>query len=207
MQRFLSGKYIVSLILTIGLAAPLAAQTATGTITGRVTDASGSIIAGATVDLTSNERGIVTSTKTNDAGLYLFPTVQPGDYRVDVQKEGFKKTEVTKLTVNVGDHIEENFRLEIGSVREAVTVEAGAILVDTLSSTVSSVVTGAPIQDLPLNGRDTLQLALTQPGVMPAPGTTLGANAGVPSGEFTIAGGRDNAITYLLDGGSNTSVT
>ena len=69
----------------------------------------------------------------------MFPNVQSGEYRIDVQKGGFKKAEIVKLTVNVGDHIEGNFRLEIGSVREAVTVEAGATLVDTLSSTVSSV--------------------------------------------------------------------
>jgi hypothetical protein len=129
MRRVLSGRSIASLFLSLGLAAPLSAQTATGSITGRVTDASGSIIAGATVNLTSSERGVVTSTNSNDAGVYVFPNVQPGDYRMDVQREGFKKTEVTKLTVNVGDHIEENFRLEIGSVREAVTVEGGATLV------------------------------------------------------------------------------
>ena len=199
--------HLVCLLLTIGLVMPLAAQTATGTITGRITDASGSIVAGATVELTSTERGIVTTTRSNDAGIYLFPTVQPGNYRIAVEKEGFKKAEVAQLAVNVGDHIEESLRLEVGSVKDAVTVEGAAGLVDTLSSTVSSVVTGAPIQDLPLNGRDTLQLALTQPGVMPAPGAPFGASAGVPSGEFTIAGGRDNAITYLLDGGNNTSVT
>ena len=193
--------YLVCLLLTIGLVMPSAAQTATGTITGRITDASGSIVTGATVELTSTERGIVTTTRSNDAGIYLFPTVQPGDYRIAVEREGFKKAEVAQLAVNVGDHIEESFRLEVGSVKDAVTVEGAAGLVDTLSSTVSSVVTGAPIQDLPLNGRDTLQLALTQPGVMPAPGAPFGASAGVPSGEFTIAGGRDNAITYLLDGG------
>ena len=199
--------YFACLLLTIGWVAPLAAQTATGTITGRITDASGSIVGGASVELTSIDRGVVTTTRSNDAGIYLFPTVQPGDYRLTVEREGFKKAEVARLTVNVGDHIEESFRLEVGSVREAVTVEAGAGLVDTLSSTVSSVVTGAPIEDLPLNGRDTLQLALTQPGVMPSPGAPFGASAGVPSGEFTIAGGRDNAITYLLNGGNNTSVT
>src|SRR5271165_5289194 len=135
----------VCLLLTIGLVTPLVGQTATGTITGRVTDATGSIVAGAAVELTSAERGTVATTRSNDAGVYLFPTVQPGEYRLAVQREGFKKAEIVKLTVNVGDHIEENFRLEIGSVKEAVTVEGGAALVDTLSSTVSSVVTGAPI--------------------------------------------------------------
>jgi len=200
---------ILSVLLVVGLVSPLMGQTATGTIAGRVTDASGAIIVGASVELTSSERGTVSTTTTNDAGLYLFPTVQPGQYRVAVQREGFKLAEVVKLTVNVGDQLQNNFKLEVGSVKEAVTVESESSLVDTLSSTVSSVVTGAPIEDLPLNGRDTLQLALTQPGVTPSIIGINGGNAaaGVPGGEFTIAGGRDNAITYLLDGGNNTSVT
>ena len=203
------GLRIASVFLAFGLIRPLVAQTATGSITGRVTDSSGAIVVGASVQLTSTERGTVSTTTSNDAGLYLFPTVQPGQYSVSVQKEGFKQAEVVKLTVNVGDQLANNFKLEVGSIKEAVTVESESSLVDTVSSAVSSVVTGAPIEDLPLNGRDTLQLALTQPGVTPS---VIGINggsaaAGVPGGEFTIAGGRDNAITYLLNGGNNTSVT
>ena len=203
------GKYVFCLALFVGLVARLAGQTATGSISGRVTDSSGAIITGAMVELTSNEQGTVTTAITNDAGLYLFPTVQPGLYHISVQREGFKLAELTRITVNVGDHLENNFKLEVGSVRDEVTVESTASIVDTLSSTLSTVVTGAPIEDLPLNGRDTLQLALTAPGVMPS---IIGINsgsgaAGVPGGEFTIAGGRDNAITYLLNGGNNTSVT
>ncbi|MGD0132095.1 MAG: TonB-dependent receptor [Bryobacteraceae bacterium] len=203
------GLRIASVFLALGLIRPLAGQTATGSITGRVTDSSGAIVVGASVQLTSTERGTVSTTASNDAGLYLFPTVQPGQYSVTVQKEGFKQAEVVKLTVNVGDQLANNFKLEVGSVKEAVTVESESSLVDTVSSAVSSVVTGAPIEDLPLNGRDTLQLALTQPGVTPS---VIGINggsaaAGVPGGEFSIAGGRDNAITYLLNGGNNTSVT
>jgi len=200
-------RFIFAGLLAIALVAPLAGQVATGSIAGRITDASGSIVVGATVELTSIDRGTVTTTTTNDAGLYLFPTVQPGDYRFNVQREGFKQAQLAKVTVDVGAHIEENFKLEIGSVKESVTVASEANLVDTVSSTVSSVVTGAPIEDLPLNGRDTLQLALTQPGVLPSAINGGNVAAGVPGGLFTIAGGRDNAITYLLNGGDNTSVT
>ncbi|MGA2213283.1 MAG: carboxypeptidase-like regulatory domain-containing protein, partial [Bryobacteraceae bacterium] len=194
-------------LLAIALLAPLAGQVSTGSITGRITDASGSVVLGATIELTSIERGTVSTTTSNDAGLYLFPTLQPGDYRFNVQREGFKQAQLAKVTVDVGAHLEENFKLEIGSVKESVTVASEANVVDTVSSTVSSVVTGAPIEDLPLNGRDTLQLALTQPGVLPSAINGGNVAAGVPGGLFTIAGGRDNAITYLLNGGDNTSVT
>jgi len=98
-------------------------------------------------------------------------------------------------------------RMQVGAVHEMVVVESNSAQVETVNPTVGGTVTGAPIQDLPLNGRDVLDLALTQPGVTPAQPNTLGAAAGVPSGEFEIAGGRDNAVTYLLDGGDNTSVT
>jgi hypothetical protein len=200
-------RVLLCLLSMAALVVPLAGQTANGTIAGKITDASGAIVTAATIDLTSIERGTVTTTTSNDAGLYLFPTVQPGDYRISVQKEGFKQSQLAKLTVDVGSHIDENFRLDVGSVKESVTVASEATVVDTVSATVSSVVTGAPIEDLPLNGRDTLQLALTQPGVLPSAINGGNVAAGVPGGLFTIAGGRDNAITYLLNGGDNTSVT
>src|ERR1700722_13875707 len=197
------------LLLFLGLVTSLVAQTSNGTIRGRVADASGGIIPAATVDLMSIYRGTTSTATTNDAGLFLFPTVQPGDYRLTVQKEGFKQSQINKVTVDVGANLEENLKLDLGSVKESVTVASEASQVDTLSSTISTVVTGAPIEDLPLNGRDTLQLALTVPGVTPSiVGINSGnAASGVPGGEFTIAGGRDNAITYLLNGGDNTSVT
>ncbi|HEX6897862.1 MAG TPA: carboxypeptidase-like regulatory domain-containing protein, partial [Bryobacteraceae bacterium] len=155
------------MLLLAALTTSILGQTATGTISGRVTDSGGAVIVGATVDITSVERGTVSSLPTNDSGIYVFPSVQPGHYRMVVRSQGFKQGEVQDLLVEVGSRLEQNFQLEIGSVRESVTVETAEPLVNTVSSTVSSVVSGAPIQDLPLNGRDTLQLALTQPGITP----------------------------------------
>jgi outer membrane receptor protein involved in Fe transport len=183
-------------------------QTATGTISGRVTDSGGAVIVGATIDLTSIERGAASSLSTNEAGIYVFPSVPPGHYRLTARSQGFKQDEAQDVLVEVGSRLQQNFQLEIGSVRESVMVETAEPLVNTVSSTVSSVVSGAPIQDLPLNGRDTLQLALTQPGVTPQ----LIGTPGVPSipgfagNGFSIAGGRSNSVTYMLDGGVNNSV-
>jgi hypothetical protein len=177
---------------------PIFAQTATATISGRVTDSGGAVIAGATVGMVSVERGIVRSAPTNGVGIYVFPSVEPGHYNIAVKQEGFKQGEVRNLEIQVGSQIEQNFQLELGSVRESVTVETAEPLVNTISATVSSVITGATIQDLPLNGRDTLQLALTAPGVTPNP------NGG--SNGFSIAGARSTSVTYMYDGGVNTSV-
>ena len=174
-----------------------------GTISGRVTDSGGAVIVGATVDLASVERGTVSTVPTNDAGVYIFPSVQPGHYRMVVRSQGFKQGEVQNLQVEVGSQLEQNFQLEVGSLTESVTVETAEPLVNTVSSTVSSVVSGATIQDLPLNGRDTLQLALTQPGITPQTNTATG----FAGNGFSVAGGRSNSVTYMLDGGVNNSVS
>jgi len=197
MARAQISKALISLSLLLAVSSPSGfGQTATATISGRVIDSGGAIIVGAKVELTSVDRGTVSSIPTNQVGIYLFPSVQPGTYRLVARSQGFKQGEVQNLKVEVGSQLEQNFQLEIGSVRESVTVETAEPLVNTISSTISSVVTGATIQDLPLNGRDTLQLALTAPGVTPNPGTTT----------FSIAGARSSSVTFMYDGGVNTSV-
>lgn len=203
-------KQWMGILLLFGLSTASAlCQTAAATISGRVTDSAGAVIVGANVELTSVERGTVTTAPTNAAGIYTFASVQPGVYRVVTQSAGFKQAEAQNLTVNVGSQVVQNFQLEIGSVRESVTVETAEALVNTVSATVSSVVTGAPIQDLPLNGRDTLQLALTQPGVTPQVIGTAGNQSitGFAGNGFSIAGARSNSVTYMLDGGVNNSVS
>jgi hypothetical protein len=178
---------------------PTFAQTATATISGRVTDSGAAVIAGAVIEMISVERGTVRTTPTNGVGIYVFPSVDPGHYNLTVKQQGFKQGEVQNMEVQVGARLEQNFQLQIGSVRESITVETAEPLVNTVSATLSSVVTGATIQDLPLNGRNTLQLALTQPGVTPNPDPTS-------SSSFSIAGARSTSVTFLYDGGVNTSV-
>ncbi len=202
-------QFFMGLILLCASAAIALGQTASATISGRVTDSAGAVIVGATVELTSIERGTVSTAPTNNAGIYTFASVQPGTYRLVTRSPGFKQAEAQNLIVEVGSQLEQNLQLEIGSVRESVTVETTEALVNTVSATVSSVVTGAPIQDLPLNGRDTLQLALTQPGVTPQVIGTPGGPSitGFAGNGFSVAGARSNSVTYMLDGGVNNSVS
>ena len=194
-------KWIYKMLICIGVlvAAGRAGfgQTATATISGRITDSGGAAIVSASVEVASVERGTLRSVPSNGAGIYVLPSVEPGHYNITVKQSGFKQGEVHDLVVEVGAQLEQNFQLEIGSARETVTVEAAEPLVNTISATVSSVVTGATIQDLPLNGRDTLQLALTAPGVTPNPGT---------GNNFSIAGARASSVTFLYNGGVNTGV-
>src|SRR5258708_37974590 len=128
-------------------------QTETATVLGLVTDRSAAAVSGAEVHLQSVERGTVPTTTTNDAGIYVFPSVHPGQYQIGVHKQGFKQVDLLGLIVNVQDHIEQNFHLDIGSVSESVTVEAGAPLIDTESAAVSTVVDRQFAEKLPMNGR------------------------------------------------------
>ena len=129
------------------------AQSETATVSGQVADPSGLNITGAQVKLVDIDRDTSTNASTNNTGLYSFPSVRPGRYRMEVTAAGFKVVNVTGVTVNVQDHLEQNFKLVVGSISESITVEGGAPLVDTESATVSTVVDRNFAENLPLNGR------------------------------------------------------
>jgi hypothetical protein len=109
------------------------AQSETATVSGQVVDPSGLSITGAQVKLVDIDRDTTLIATTNKSGLYMFPTARPGRYRMEVFAAGFRLVDVTGLTVNVQDHLEQNFKLAVGSVSESVTVYAGARQIDTFS--------------------------------------------------------------------------
>src|SRR5712664_3708088 len=127
-----------SLFVALWFASAAMGQTETATVSGLVTDRTGAIVSGAEVRLQSVERGTVTTTTTNNAGIYVFPSVHPGQFQISVHKQGFKQVDLLGLIVNVQDHIEQNFHLDIGSVAESVTVEGGAPLINTTDAAVST---------------------------------------------------------------------
>jgi hypothetical protein len=196
--------------LLFGLASvsPVLGADTGATVTGLVTDPMGRTVAGTTIQLTNVNTGVTYKTESNEDGIYRLGSLLPGVYRANVAKDGFKSIVKGEIELHVQDVVSINFALEVGSVMETVTVEAGVPQVETVSPTVGGTVTGAPIQNLPLNGRNVLDLALTEPGVTPAAGSPLGGLCGNKcSGSVSVSGGRDNSVTYLLDGGDNTSVT
>src|SRR6267378_1244470 len=155
-----------SLFVAIWLASAVMGQTETATVSGLVTDRTAAAVSGAEVRLQSVERGTVTTTTTNNAGIYVFPSVQPEQYQISIQTQGFKQVDLLGLVVNVQDHIEQNFRLEVGSVAESVTVEAAASMINTESAAVSTVVDRQFAENLPLNGRSFQDLILLTPGTV-----------------------------------------
>src|SRR5713101_2296889 len=155
-----------SLSIVLGFACAVVGQTETATVSGLVTDRTAAAVSAAEVRLQSVERGTVTTTTTNNAGIYVFPSVQPGQYQISIQKQGFKQVDLLGLIVNVPDHIEQNFRLEVGSIAESVTVEAAASMINTTDASVSTVVDQTYVKNMPLNGRSFQDLILVTPGTV-----------------------------------------
>jgi hypothetical protein len=183
------------LLLLVSLAAnSVFAQLETATVSGQVVDPSGLSITGAQVSLVDIDRDTTTGTTTTPSGLYTFPSVRPGRYRMQVTAAGFKVVNVTGMTVNVQDHLEQNFKLAVGSVSESITVEGGAPLVDIESAAVSTVVDRQFAENLPLNGRSFQTLIQLTPGVV-----LTTSNFG-DSGQFSVNGQRAASNYWMVDG-------
>lgn len=148
------------------LSATLIAQTtvSTGSIVGAVTDPQGAVIVGARVTVTNLGTGQVVELTTNSAGAYNSGALAPGNYRVQVSSRGFKAAAIP-VTVQVGNTSTANARLEVGQESQTVEVSASEVLVNTSQSTVQGVVTAEQIDNLPINGRNFLDLAQLEPGV------------------------------------------
>lgn len=188
------------------LSLPSRAQTGSGRLIGNVTDESGAAIAGAKLTVTNTATSAHWETISGADGSFQVLDLPIGTYTVEAAKPGFTKVLTDPQRLEINQSLRIDVKLKVGSVAETVTVQAEAAQIETISPTVGGTVTGEPIQGLPLNGRNVLDLALTQPGVVPSSGSPYSGN-GVPAGSFSIAGGHDNSVTYLLDGGDNTSVT
>jgi hypothetical protein len=183
-----------SLFIVLWFACSVVGQTETATVSGLVTDRTVAAVSGAEVRLHSVERGTITTTTTNDAGIYLFPGVQPGQYQITIQKQGFKQVDLLGLIVNIQDHIEQNFRLEVGSVAESVTVQADDLKINTTDATVSTVVDRQFAENLPLNGRSFQTLIQLTPGVVLTPSNFNDA------GQFSVNGQRAASNYWMVDG-------
>jgi len=203
----------ISLCLSITLTVLATAQNTNGRVIGIVTDPQGAAVIGAEVRVTNLGTNVTWNTTTDDKGSYQVLDVPTGMYTVTIESRGFSKakTEAQELTINQALRID--VHMKVGGVNEVVDVQSQAAQVETVNPTIGGTVTGKTIQDLPLNGRNTLDLALTQPGVIPIAddigtyGTSNGGATETGLGGISIAGGRGDAVTYLLDGGMNNRTT
>lgn len=161
----------IAIAIAISLLLPVAgvlAQSSTTRVYGTVKDATGAVIAGAKITLIENASGrVMKSTTTSDEGTFVFPDISPGSYTVIAEQTGFKKAEVKDIKVDVGIPATVNLDLEQGAIGETVTVTAGdsQSVINSESAELANVVSKRQIVDLPLNGRNPMQLAGLQAGV------------------------------------------
>ncbi|MGA7930336.1 MAG: carboxypeptidase-like regulatory domain-containing protein, partial [Candidatus Sulfotelmatobacter sp.] len=164
--RIFAALGLLAIMVAMASSTALFAQTtiSTGSIQGTVTDASGAVVGGAQVTITQKSTGRVINTTTTSSGAYASGALTPGDYVVGVEAPGFKTTEAT-LTVEVGVTATGNLKLQVGLANQVVEVQARELEVNTEQATVQGVINTEQIENLPVNGRNFLDLAQLEPGV------------------------------------------
>ena len=171
---------------------PLAAQTP-GEVTGRVSDPSGAGVPGANLTLTNTSTNAIRQTMSGDDGFYNFPSVPPGAYNVRTEHSGFKSATANNVEVQVQQSVRLDLTLEVGQITESVQVEAAADLLQSENATVGSVIESKSINELPLNGRQYLNLVTLSPNV---------SNLAPPSGQAQSRQGGDRADQSISAGGN-----
>ncbi len=197
-----NAKFLLLILISALLAIPLAGQTFYGSIVGTVSDATGGVVPGATVTLTNIGTGERRAAETASDGAYRFVNLVPSAYRVEIERAGFKRYTRDQIQVNVEAAVRMDIRLEVGEVTQTVEVRSEATLLQTENASLSQVVAARSVQELPLNGRNVLNLVALVPGVVPqggSEGNLTGKNV-FAAGNYQIGGGTANQSATLFDG-------
>ena len=172
----------------------------TGSIDGRLVDSSQAAAPGATVVLTNAATNQARTSKTAEDGYFNFQDLPPGSYRVNITADGFKSVVLEPLVLTVGQRMTLHPQLQLGTVNESVEVSGTPPPVTTASSSVSQLVDSKRIEELPLNGRNALQLVSLAPGVV---STGTAGQFGATQITFSSSGGRNIDMNFTLDGAFN----
>lgn len=176
------------------------AQTNTAELTGTVRDSLGGVLAGATVVVVHDASSLRLERRTDDSGNCLFLALPVGEYTISVELSGFKKIVQRGVVLKIGQIIKLEFALEAGNISDQVNITGSEPLLKTSSAEISDIIENKRIVDLPLNGRQFLQLALLSEGVIKPPGGTRGAAMQQAGDLVNVAGQRSGHNIYLLDG-------
>jgi hypothetical protein len=201
------GVFLMKLSKAVVLAAVLfslpmlsSAQDATGRITGTITDPSSAVIPGVQVTVTNADTQVSRKATTSPDGYYQILALPIGNYKVTAEHDGFRTAVSEDHKLQINQDLRIDIRLEVGAASQTIEVGGEAAPVETINATLGQSVTSRPLVNMPLNGRNVLDLALLQPGVTESNDDNGGA------GNFSIAGGRTDSVTYLLDGGLNNDL-
>jgi outer membrane receptor protein involved in Fe transport len=204
MNRFvprISIQFLTILILTAAFVPCVShAQDATARITGTVSDATGAVIPGVQIKVTNTAMQVSREATSDHDGFYQVLALPIGSYKVTAGRQGFRTVVSSEYKLLINQALRVDFKMEVGTASEQVDVGAEAAPVETVNATLGQSVTGRTLTNMPLNGRDALDLALLQPGVTESNDDNGGA------GNFSIAGGRTDSVTFLLDGGLNNDL-
>src|ERR1700678_2428456 len=205
--------FIVACIFALA-SSPVMYGQATGSFSGTVLDKSGSSISGATVTATSQGTGLARAAKADSAGHYVIPLLPVGIYTVRVDFTNFQSTESKDLKLDVDEARELDFNISPATVVSTVTVSGDAVVAETSNPSLGQVITSQQVSQLPLNGRDFVQLATLTAGATaetnPNSFFTSAASSEVAArGPFSLSvgGSRPNSTDWLLDGVDNNELT
>src|SRR5580704_3737887 len=211
-MRFKTSTRILALIAVVAVLLPgllLAQSTTTGAISGTVTDPSGAVLPGITVNLKSNEKGFTSSAKTNGQGFYQFPLVEPGTYTISIAAASFKSL-TSSTTVSVGATSIINAKLEVGAAGTTVEVSGEAALLQTESAEISTTFNAREISEVPNPGNDLTFVAQTAAGSVMNTGSGYGnfSNFGLSASSnlFTLNGMYDNDPFLNLNNSGATNL-
>lgn len=187
-------------ILLFALGSQMMGQSARARIVGTVKDPQGAVVAGANVTVTNVATGVETKAATDHDGSYQALELPIGAYKVRVERDGFTTAETVPYTLEINQVQRIDVTLKVGAKSETVEVTGDAAQVEVVNPTLGASITSRPIVDLPLNGRNVLDLALLEPGVTPH------NNDDTSAGTYNIAGARSDSITFVLDGGVDNNL-
>ena len=196
-------RIVFGALLALMLSLPVLSQGTGATVSGTVTDASGARIPGATVAAKNLGTGIVRTSSTDTAGFFTLPSLQPGAYQLTFSDRGFITQVRSGLTLTVGQSLQLNLALKVGSQSQSVEVSGAAPAVQLATSAVSSTVDSQTMRQLPLNGRSWTDLATLQPGVanpQDQPPFNGGRGQRGFGNQISISGQRPQDNNYSLDG-------
>jgi Carboxypeptidase regulatory-like domain len=192
---------------------PLLHGQATGSFSGTVSDKAGAVVPGATVKATAQETGLSRETKTDDSGHYIIPLLPVANYTLRVDSQGFQASEQRDIRLQVDEHREIDFALAPASVTSTVEVNATQVAVETANPSLGQVITSEQVADLPLNGRNFVQLATLTPGTTSSTSpvsffTSAASSEAATRGSFSLSSGgsREQETDWLLDGNDNNQL-
>ncbi len=190
------------LIISFLLLGQLAFSQSTGSIGGTVTDAAGAVVPNADVTVRNQSTGEEHVTKTDVSGIYLVPSLPVGTYRVEVKSPGMQTTAATGVRISVDSSVRQDFALKVSTTTETVEVSGQAPLIDSSTSTLGTVVNAHTVQEIPLNGRHFIDLALLTPGTVtpPANGFLTAPLRGQGMFAYNTSGAREDSFNPMING-------